>query len=145
MAQREVGIDPQIQGIGGAVFGGQEGGEGDHGGVVGGEGGGSELDFETSVCRCFDELALEGLVAGDPAGKGDGLMAGVLGGFDCFFDKSLGVAHLNRGDAGFASRLASDAGISSRCRSWAHSDDLAIPLLQIPHLRLLSPFLAHPF
>jgi len=34
------------------------------------------------------------------------------------------------GDAGSASRLASGAGISSRCRSCADSDDSASPLLQ---------------
>jgi len=34
------------------------------------------------------------------------------------------------GDAGSASRLASGEGISSRCSSYADSDDSAIPLLQ---------------
>tara|TARA_B110000037_G_scaffold223029_1_gene301413 strand:+ start:7546 stop:8493 length:948 start_codon:yes stop_codon:yes gene_type:complete len=93
----EVGVNPNVEIVGGAVFSGEEGGEGDHSCVVGGEGGGSELDFHAGVFGGSGEGFLKGAIAGDSSGKSDEGVAIFFGGVDGFFDEGIDDGGLKGG------------------------------------------------
>lgn len=93
----EIGIDADIERVGGSVFGGEEGGEGDHAGIVSGERGRGGLDFHAGVLGGEGEGILEAAITGYSSGQGDQGVAGFARGFDRFFDESIDDGFLKRG------------------------------------------------
>ena len=70
------------------MLGGEEGGEADHGGVVGSEGRGGGFEGDVFGFAGGAHCLLEGLVAGHAAAEGDQGMAVLLGRAQGFFDQS---------------------------------------------------------
>ena len=92
----EVGINSDIEWVGGAVFGSEESGEGDHAGVVGGERRRGGLHSYAHVLGGDGEGFLQGAVTGHSAGKGDQGVAGLAGGLDRFFNEGIDDSSLER-------------------------------------------------
>lgn len=79
------------------MFGGEEAGEGDHSGVVGGESRGRELEGEVVLFAGGAEGILQGPVAGNAAGDGDDFVTGVSGGAKGLFDEAVDDGGLEGG------------------------------------------------
>ena len=67
----EIRVDSDFERVAGTVFGSEEGGEGDHACVVGGECRWGGLNFHTAVLCGNGEGFLQSSVTGNSAGKGD--------------------------------------------------------------------------